>query len=140
MTDLLQVLDLVVNAIFKQYIRKLRTETIIKAFELHKLRLAANEPNVGPFKCPKPTVKEAIDNFWVILKQMEENETLKQSITKAFENTGCVPVDKAYKQYSDTTQFATRGLAVTPLTSSPIDRIQALVDTLEDDDDQMILL
>jgi len=87
MMDLLQVLDLIVNVIFKQYIRKLRAGTIIKAFDLHKLRLAANEPNIGPFKCPKPTVKEVIDNLWVILKQMEENETLKQSNTKSFENT-----------------------------------------------------
>ena len=37
MTDLLQALDLVVNAIFKQFTRKIRTKMIIKAFEEHKL-------------------------------------------------------------------------------------------------------
>ena len=53
MTDLLQVLDLVVNAIFKQFTRKIRTKMIIKAFEEHKATLDANEENVGPFKCQK---------------------------------------------------------------------------------------
>ena len=139
MTDLLQVLDLVVNAIFKQYTRKIRTEAIIKAFRIHKARLAADENNLGPFKCPKPTVKEAIDNYFVIIKQMEENQTLKESIIRSFKDTGCVPnypdVNNTYKQYSDTTQYSSRGMAVTPERSSPIERIEEFVDILEDGDD-----
>ena len=140
MTDLLQVLDLVVNAIFKQYTRKIRTEAIIKAFRIHKARLAANEPNLGPFKCPKPTVKEAIDNYFIIINQMEENQILKESIIRSFKDTGCVhnypDVNNTYKQYSDTTQYSSRGMAVTPERSSPIERIEELVNIiLEDEDD-----
>ena len=83
-------------------------------------------------------MKEAIDNFFIILKDMKDNETLKQSITKSFINTGCAPDpdnSNNYKQYSETSQYSTRGLAVIPKRSS-VAVIEALViENLEENDD-----
>jgi hypothetical protein len=139
MTDLLQALDLVVNAIFKQFTRKIRTKMIIKAFEEHKARREyANEDNIVQFKCRKPTVKEAIDNYYIILKNMKDNETLKQSITKSFINTGCAPDpdnSNNYKQYSETSQYSTRGLAVIPKLSSVALIRTLVIENLEENDD-----
>ena len=76
MTDILQVLDLIVNGVFKSLTRKLRTEVIINTFKIHKARVEAGE-DVGPFICPKPSVKQAIDNFFEISRRMRANPTLK---------------------------------------------------------------
>ena len=73
------------------------------------------------------------------LSEVEENQILKESIIRSFKDTGCVPnypdVNNTYKQYSDTTQYSSRGMAVTPERSSPIERIEEIVAILEDEDD-----
>ena len=70
---------------------------------------------------------------------MRANQTLKQSIIDAFIKVGCAPnpIDNTYKQYSETEQYATRGLAVIPNKSSNTNNnmIEILVDTLEENED-----
>lgn len=136
MTDLLQVLDLIVNAIFKQLTRKLRAKLICDDFDIHQLRLESGELNVPPFSLPsKPSIKVAVDNFFIISKQMRDNISLQQSIKESFVKTGCAPKsDGTYNKYSDTSQFATRGLAVIPVKHSVLIAVEALAEDEDPDD------
>jgi hypothetical protein len=112
-TDILQIMDLIVNAVFKGKVRACRTNMIVANFEKYKTivqeaRRLDKEP--PPFRTPKPNLKTAIDNFFTIYEEMNADPTLHAAIIKEFKERGCAPslgVNPTYAPFRDVS-LATR--------------------------------
>lgn len=99
MTDILQVLDLVVNGPLKRHIRTLRAKRIVQYFKQHKIELSANAalPNEDrkkiPFCPPKPTLNQAMTDLIDLLENEFSEDKFKQGVIRTFQRVGNIPND-----------------------------------------------
>lgn len=124
---------------FKAEVRLVNIEATIESFEAHKERISSGEVDVPKFALPKPDIKKAIDNYFKIMTKMASNQILRAGIQRGFISTGSAPrEDGSYVEYSDTAQYASKGLAIVPMKSSAQPIVQAIVhavDNLDEDEE-----
>ena len=93
MTDVLQVIDLVLNGPIKQHIRTIRAERIVAYFRELKAKLQADPRNPGlqKFDPPKATMKQGILDVIKLFETTFSQEKFAEGVRRSFENTGMIP-------------------------------------------------
>ena len=99
MTEVLQVLDLVVNGPIKAHTRNLRGARIVAAFgEFRKMydiemRKDVLERTLLVFEPPKPKMSEAIQDLFNLIANGFREPKFVQGIVRSFISTGCMPIN-----------------------------------------------
>ena len=91
MTDLLQVMDLVVNGPLKASIRKNRSMELFDFFQdwkIRRLSAAAEKRELPPFSPPKPKLQDGLQATLQCVHTSLEKEKFKQSMRKTFVKVG----------------------------------------------------
>ena len=101
MTDILQVMDLVVNSPMKAGARRERCERLFEYFQSWKIRrlqaqVARQEP--PKFDPPKPTVADGLLTLIKVLNTTLATEQFQKSMSKCFEDVGLAPVCLTHEQ------------------------------------------
>ena len=107
MTDVLQVMDLVVNGPVKAGIRRKRIEVIFNYFQNWKIKrlqhaaVPAQQELPPAFAPPKPTQAEGIKTVLEVLNTTLTTEKFQESMRRCFVAVGLAPdTSGAYVQYS----------------------------------------
>ena len=110
MTDELQPMDLVVNAVLKAEMRKLRAALVYNSMEqfrtdLHRwCALVRNDASLlkPTFNPPKPTYKDAVSTMLQIHHGKLKSEQFQNSLSNCFKKVGLVPFNDlgAYHVYT----------------------------------------
>lgn len=102
MTDLLQVLDLVVNGPIKAHIRNLRAERILTAFRDYKenverehelAQIEQRSPNFVKFSVPKPSMEQGIKDLIDLIENEFTEMEFKKGLVRSFTQTGMIPAN-----------------------------------------------
>eukprot|EP00966_Prymnesium_polylepis_P186717 4328315-Prymnesium_polylepis.2 len=85
MTDILQVMDLIVNGPLKSGIRRARIETLFgyfQSFKIARLQHLSREDGTPPpdVKPPKPTQHEGLRTVFKVIKETLETEKFEKSM------------------------------------------------------------
>ena len=91
MTDLLQVLDLVVNGPLKRHTRTLRANRIVDCFKEYKLsleRLGDQSATLPAFKPPKPMMQQSMQDLISLVANEFSCPTFKDGVKRSFIKTG----------------------------------------------------
>jgi hypothetical protein len=103
MTDILQILDLIVNGPIKRHIRARREMEVYNYFNgIYKRQIAlelskpVSERNRVIFSPPKPSLQDAILDAFELFENNFQGEEMQQNIWQCFIETGCAPVQSAY--------------------------------------------
>ena len=106
MTDLLQVMDLVVNGPVKAGIRRERIAAIFEYFQNWKIKRLQHDAVVGQdkpppaFQPPKPKVAEGLRTLLNVLDGSLSTKEFKASLRKCFVEVGLLEDDnKCFKQF-----------------------------------------
>ena len=109
MTDELQPMDLVVNAVLKAEMRKLRAKMVYDALDqfrtdLTRWSICVRDDNTLPkpiFNPPKPTYKDGVQTMLNIHHGKLKSVQFQDSLKKCFEKVGLIPFNDhgAYKEY-----------------------------------------
>ena len=93
MTDVLQVIDLVVNGPIKQHIRTKRAERIVDYFKEYKVQFQANPNNLDlrKFNPPKATMKQGILDIINLFETVFSQQKFAEGVHRSFESTGMIP-------------------------------------------------
>ena len=154
MTEVLQVLDLVVNGPIKAHTRNLRGARIVAAFgEFRKMydiemRKDVLERTLLVFEPPKPKMSEAIQDLFNLIANGFREPKFVQGIVRSFISTGCMPINSedltnlAFQPYtkqkiSGTINLTKSGVTPFVTTSESIEianAINAMIDYDSDDD------
>ena len=117
MTDILQVLDLIVNKPIKDNIRRIRALVIYKEFQLYQEKVRA-EPSQAKrdaleFTPKAPTLKEGVLSLFDFMASKSMTDTsMANSINKSFIDTGTAPnTEGEWKKYKSKGKSATHGTA-----------------------------
>jgi DDE superfamily endonuclease len=101
MTDILQVLDLVVNGPIKAHIRNKRAARLLDAFKIYKEMIRSESdsahrqsrsPQFPKFKAPKPSMEQGILDLIQLFGNDFTSEKFKRGVVKSFINTGGIPI------------------------------------------------
>ncbi len=93
-TDIIQPMDLSVNSAVKQHVRRNNAQAIVKDMQQHNRDLAAElqkpvaERQNLQFTPSKPTMHNAITQFYELFDNQLATEKYKQSLARTFVNTG----------------------------------------------------
>lgn len=108
MTDILQVMDLIVNGPLKAGIRRARIEDLFSFFQSWKIarlqHMAKKDGTLPPaFKPPKPTLAKGLLTIFKVIKENLETPRFKQSMKQCFVHVGLSKgPDGTYAVYSPT--------------------------------------
>ena len=108
MTDILQVMDLIVNGPVKAGIRRARVTALFNFFQGWKIErlqhIAAKRTTLPPeFKPPKPTQAQGLLIVFQVMKETLETPAFEESMRKCFQIVGLAPAeDGSYSVYSPT--------------------------------------
>ena len=110
MTDELQPMDLVVNAVLKAEMRKLRAKMVYDALDQFRQELSTwsicvrddNTLTKPTFNPPKPTYKDGVQTMLNIHHGKLKSVQFQDSLKKCFEKVGLIPFNEhgAYKEYT----------------------------------------
>jgi hypothetical protein len=106
MTDILQVMDLIVNGPVKAAIRRNRIQVIFNYFQSWKIKRLQHEASKAPelpplFAPPKPTQPEGLLSLLEVLKTSLATPAFQESMRKCFIAVGLAPgSDGEYVLYS----------------------------------------
>jgi DDE superfamily endonuclease len=101
MTDILQVLDLVVNGPIKAHIRNKRASRLLDAFKVYKETIKSESelaqrqsrsPQYPKFKAPKPSMEQGITDLIELFGNDFTSAKFKRGVVKSFTNTGEIPM------------------------------------------------
>ena len=91
MTDLLQVLDLVVSGPLKRHTRTLRANRIVEYFKQYKLSLENIVDQSGTFpafKPPKPQMQQSMQDLINLVADEFASQSFKDGVRRSFVKTG----------------------------------------------------
>lgn len=102
MTDILQVMDLVVDGPLKDSIRKRHIENLVGYFtswEINRLSTAAIHQPLPPFQPPKPSLADGLDALFQCSSDTFTTDRIKAAMSRTFVRGGL-------KKSEDTGEFA----------------------------------
>ena len=103
MTDILQVMDLVVNGPIKHGIRNARAMALYSYFQSWRIaRMSAqlNHTPLPPFAPPKPKVEDGLRTLLDVLSTNLATPKFEKSMVKTFVQVGLLKEHEQYVQYS----------------------------------------
>ena len=104
MTDVLQVMDLIVNAPLKAGARQEHCDALFnyfQAWKVKRLRAERDKTDLPAFAPPKPTVADCLLTLMKVLNTSLATEKFQASMIKCFQDVGLAPCEGRYKTYTD---------------------------------------
>jgi hypothetical protein len=103
MTDMIQVMDLVVNAIIKQNIRALHVDVLFEEFKNWKLRATAayiKNETLPKFKPSKTTLVQGLSSILSVVSGLLSTPTFRSALVKGFQRGMLIKSGQSFVQWT----------------------------------------
>jgi hypothetical protein len=144
-TDILQPMDVTVNAGVKQHIRHNNAQAIVEHLQQHNINCTneldkpEEERKHTKFRPPKPTVHKAMTQFNNLVKTHFATPKYKQALQRTFEATGSYyedPEARTFHTFSSVGNKVQGKVKIIPSNAQPADLPKRVKVTTQSDEEQ----